>query len=160
MVERPDERTLAAELDSVRFLCGVAEGRWSLLEFNFPHLYVRVTARQGAVTYAQDFHLVCDGYPDPGPFVEAWSMAAGTSAPPPDQGSPGYRDALKPWPIGPGVPGGIYRAWQRHAATHNEWAAKRPDHAWNSRRDITFIMEKLYELVVEQVDWLAARQAA
>ncbi len=160
MVDRPDERTLTAELDGVRFLCGVTEGRWSVLEYRFPDLFVRVTAHQGAITYQEDFHLVCDGYPDPGPFVEAWSMPTGARASSPEPCSPGYRDALKYWPISGDQHGGIYRAWQRHAATHNEWAAKRPDHAWNRRRDITFIMEKLYELVAEQVDWLAAKQAA
>lgn len=160
MVDRPDERTLTAELDNVRFLCGVTEGRWKVLDYQFPHLYVRVTAHNGAVTFEQEFHLICDGYPDPGPFVEAWSIATGTAVFPTTPCSPGYADALKNWSPGPGTPGGIYRAWQRHAASHNEWAAKRPDHAWNRRRDITFIMEKLYELVVEQVDWLAAKQAA
>jgi hypothetical protein len=159
-VERPDERTLTAELDGVRFLCGAAEGRWSVLAFQFPDLYVRVVARRDTVCLEQDFHLRCDGYPDPGPFIEAWSFEKGCRPDPPADGSPGFRDALKHWEASSGVHGGIYRAWQRHAATHNAWAALRPDQAWNSRRDITFVLEKLYELVSEQVDWLAARRAA
>ena len=158
--DRPDERTLTAELDDVGFLCGVAEGRWEVLEYKFPHLYVRVSARCGVVQFAQDFHLVCDGHPDPGPFVEAWSYAQGLRPAPPTRGSPGFLDAMKDWSVSERVHGGIYRAWQRHAASHGDWAQKRPDWAWNSRRNITFIMERLYELVAEQVDWLAARQAA
>lgn len=161
-VERPDERTLTAELSSVRFLCGVEEGRWAVLRFEFPHLYVRVVARHAhaPVGLAQDFHLVGDGFPDPGPFVEAWSFEQGVRPPPPSEGSPGFTDALKHWEVSTGAHGGIYRAWQRHAAAHNAWASLRPEQAWHSRRDIAFIMERLYELVSEQVDWLAARQAA
>ena len=159
-VERPDERTLTAELDGARFQCGVAEGRWAVLDLKFPHLHVRVSGSRGAVRLEQDFHLVCDGYPDPGPFVEAWSFEKGIRPDSPAHGSPGYRDALKHWEPTSGTHGGIYRAWQRHAAMHGDWARLRPDWAWNSRRDITFIMERLYELVTEQVDWLNAQQAA
>ena len=43
----------------------------------------------------------------------------------------------------PGRPNYIYRAWQRDAAQHNNWAVKRPDEAWRRDRHITFIMEHL-----------------
>ena len=78
-VDAPDLRTLTAELNSARFLCGVEEGRWSVLAFSFPHLYVRVVATHpdAAIRFEQDFHLQCDGYPDPGPFVEAWDFGKG-----------------------------------------------------------------------------------
>src|SRR3546814_14482233 len=56
--------------------------------------------------------------------------------------------------------GGIYRPWQRGAAAHNDWANKRLDLAWHSRRDLTFIMEQLYALASEQASWLAYRAAA
>jgi hypothetical protein len=161
-VNSPAAMTLIAQLNTARFQCGVEEGRWSILALNFPHLYVRISAshpeREDAVH--AEFHLICDDYPNPGPYVERWSSEANGRAAPPSVGSPGYIDALKDWDHGSGIHGGIYRAWQRYAALHNDWTNKRPDQAWNSKRDIIFIMERLYDLVAEQADWLASRQAA
>src|SRR5581483_10491403 len=147
-------QTLDAQLDSVRFTEGIERGRWTILRYAFPHLYVRVTAKTPGTTFSQDFHLECEGFPDPGPFVERWAFADtpsfGSRPPKPETGSPGFVDALKDWEPTNGVHGGIYRAWQRHAATHGDWASKRPDEAWRRDRTLTFIMEQLYALVSEQ----------
>ncbi len=162
-IESPTKRTVDAQLQSVRFLAGVEQGRWSVLGFSWPHLYVRVTGRDadGDHPFSQDFHLECEGFPDPGPFVERWAFADtpsfGSRPPKPETGSPGFVDALKDWEPTNGVHGGIYRAWQRHAATHGDWASKRPDEAWRRDRTLTFIMEQLYALVSEQAAWLASR---
>jgi hypothetical protein len=103
-----------------------------------------------------DFRLECTGFSDPGPQVDRWSFlddpTHGSMPSAPTQGSPGFVDAMKHWD-----PGGIYRAWSREAAKHNDWAAKRPDEAWHPKREITFIMEQLYALVTEQAVWLATR---
>jgi hypothetical protein len=156
----PARRTLEAQLNSVRFLAGVEAGRWELLLFAWPDVYVRVTGRdpETARSLAHDFHLECAGFPDPGPLVERWSYAETTthgSQPPPPlaPGSPGFIDALKDWPPGRG----IYRAWSRDAATHNHWAKSRPHEAWHPKREIVFIVEHLYALVTEQAVWLAPR---
>lgn len=159
------ERTLLAHLDTVRFLAGVDEGRWEILELRWPCLYVRVRVIAGhnETSLSQDFRLECSGYPEPGPYVERWSYASterrGERPPAPTgPGAPGYIDALKEWGSG-GEEGGIYRAWNRGAARHNDWSRKRPDEAWHRGRQISFIMEQLYALVSEQVLWLAARAA-
>jgi hypothetical protein len=159
----PARRTLEAQLGAPRVLCGVEQGRWSILKLAWPHLYVRVTGRDldSGRTFAHDFHLECDGYPDPGPFVERWTFAEnppyGSKPPAPAVGSPGFVDAVKDWSC-PGHPnGGIYRAWQRVAATHNEWAQKRKADAWHRDRGIFFILEHLHALVSEQAVWLASR---
>lgn len=158
----PAQRAVEARLNSVRFLCGVEEGRWSALHLAWPHLIVRVNGRDpGSSTgFSHDFRFECAGYPDPGPFVERWTYAdappCGSRPAPPAAGSPGFIDAMKDWGDNNGH-GGIYRAWQRGAASHNDWAGKRPDEAWHCRRDITFIMEQLYALVAEQAVWLASR---
>lgn len=159
--DSPACRTLTAQLNAVSFVSGVEEGRWRVLEMDFPHLYVKVTVVHPDMpgNTEAEFHLICDGYPNPGPFVEAWSSQAKARPTPPSVGAPGYVDALKNWEEN-GRYGGIYRAWQRYAALHNGWAGLRPEHAWNTTRDITFIMERLYDLVSEQAGWLAARQAA
>lgn len=153
----PAQRTLEAQLNSVRFLCGVQDGRWEVLRLAWPYLYVRVTGRdpESGRSFAHDFRLECTGFPDPGPLVERWLYADsppyGNSPPPPQApGAPGFIEAMK-WTEG------IYRAWSRNAATHNDWAKKRPDEAWHPRREIVFIMENLYALVTEQAVWLATR---
>lgn len=158
------QETLESHIESVRFVEGIERGRWQLLRYAWPHLYVRVTATATGTNFAQDFHLECEGYPDPGPFVERWAFvddaSGGKRPPPPQSGSPGFVDALKDWhEANPSVHGGIYRAWQRIAARHNDWAAKRPDEAWHRNRNIVFIMEHLRALVSEQARWLASQAA-
>lgn len=156
----PALRTVEAQLNSVRFLASAADGRWTILKSAWPHYYVRVTGKDpdSGHTFSHDFHLECQGYPDPGPFVERWAFAdnaqGGSRPPPPRVGSPGFIDAMKDWDAAPGTHGGIYRAWQRHASAHNGWAAKHPGEAWHRKRDIVFIMEHLYALVSEQAVWL------
>lgn len=159
--ESPAQRTLRAQIEAPDFVRGVEEGRWQLLQFAFPHVYVRVRAvdpETGTAAQA-DFHASCDGFPSPGPFVELWDYDRGQRPRPPAGGSasPGYVDALKDWNESSNQHGGIYRAWQRYAATHNSWAQMRPDQAWHVQRRFTFIMERLYDLVAEQAGWLGAR---
>jgi hypothetical protein len=154
----PARRTLEAQLGAPRVLCGIDQGRWSILKLDWPQLYVRVTGRDldSGRAFAHDFHLECEDYPDPGPFVERWTFAEnppyGSKPPAPTVGSPGFIDAMKEW-----SDGGIYRAWQRTAAAHNGWAEKRKANAWQRGRDISFILEHLYALLSEQAVWLAAR---
>lgn len=159
-----DQAALLLHVRSARFRVGVEEGRWSVLQLAFPSLVVRVTGRNydGIITTTMDFQLLCDGFPVKAPFVQHWDFAAGQRPAPPiaPYAPPGVVDALKTWGETPSVYGGIYRAWQRHAATHNNWAAKRPDEAWHRQRHLVFIMEKLYGLCSEQAAWLATRTAA
>jgi len=159
----PAQATLSAQMDSVAFMSAVDEGRWQVLVLSWPHLYVRVRAKAGGgVAFEHDFRLECTGYPDPGPYVERWAYADdpthGARPAAPSAGAPGFVEAMKEW--GGGGEGGIYRAWNRGAAQHNDWTKKRPDEAWHRGRQITFIMEQLYALVSEQAHWLAARTPA
>jgi len=160
-----DELTLATHLKSIGFQTGVEEDRWAILLEAFPILVVRVTGMDfsGRVSASMEFQLLCDGFPVKAPFVQHWDYADGRRPPPPsiEQAPPGVVDALKTWSDGSrGEYGGIYRAWQRYAAVHNNWAALRPDEAWRRDRKLTFIMEKLYALVSEQAAWMAGRAAA
>lgn len=159
-----DALTLQRQMQGVAFQAGIEEGRWSVLLDAFPELVVQVVGRDfsGLVTAPMTFRLVCDGYPAQGPFVEAWDPVNKVRPLPLRLGPPGVLDALKYWDKDgcQGAYGGIYRAWQRYAAAHNGWAAKRPDEVWRRDRDITFIMEKLYGLASDQAAWLALRPAA
>lgn len=161
------QRSLEAQLNSVRFQAGVEQGRWKIQRYAFPELEVEVTAGDpfGGQVARFEFQLLCDNFPALGPFVQHWDHAARRRPEPPPAGksSPGVVDALKTWGrdgSNTGEYGGIYRAWQRYAALHNAWASKRPDEAWRRDRHITFIMEHLYALVAEHAAWLAWSCAA
>jgi hypothetical protein len=156
------QQSLEAQLRSVRFQAGVEQGRWNIVHYAFPVLEVDVTgldAPSGQMA-TLGFQLLCDNFPALGPFVQHWDHVDAKRPDPPSDSSPGVVDALKIWGDKPGTYGGIYRAWQRYAALHNDWAAKRPDHAWRRDRHITFIMERLYELVSEYATWLGRTRAA
>ena len=156
------QNTLEMQLSSVRFRAGVEQGRWKIVSLAFPVLQVDVTGLDApsGQRATLGFQLLCDNFPASGPFVQHWDHENGVRPDPICESSPGVVDALKPWEHKPGKYGGIYRAWQRYAAGHNSWAAKRPDQAWRRDRHITFIMEHLYELVSEHAAWLARTQAA
>lgn len=156
------QQTLEAQLRSVRFRAGAEQGRWKIVHYGFPALEVDVAGfdSPSGQTATMGFQLLCDNYPASGPFIQHWDHAGGTRPAPIADSSPGIIDAFKTW--GDGVPeyGGIYRPWQRYAALHNNWAALRPDLVWRRDRHITFIMERLYELVSEHAAWLGRARAA
>jgi hypothetical protein len=158
------QRSLEAQLNSVRFQAGVEEGRWKIMRYAFPALEVQVTSRDPYSEQAASFgfQLLCDNFPALGPFVQHWDHVACCRPSPITESSPGVVDALKTW-TRDGTPneyGGVYRAWQRYGALHGDWAAKRPDEAWRCDRHITFLMEHLYALVSEHASWLARSRAA
>ena len=156
------QQTLEAQLRSVRFRVGVEQGRWKIVRYAFPALEVDVTGFDPPTGQATTlgFQLLCDNFPALGPFVQHWDHAGGKRPAPITDSSPSVTDAFKDWHQVAPTYGGIYRPWQRIAAIHNDWAAKRPDLAWRRDRHITFIMERLYELVSEHAAWLGRARAA
>jgi hypothetical protein len=155
-----DQRTLEAHIRSVRFQAGLEEGRWKILRYSFPMLEVEVTGHTFGQKVCMEFQLMCDNFPAVGPFVQHWDHRLQQRPAPLTQTSPGVADALKTWSHTGSGYGGIYRAWQRYAAHHNNWVAKRPEEAWHHDRHLTFIMEHLYALVSEHAAWLARFNAA
>lgn len=155
------QRSLEAQLNSVRFQAEVEEGRWEIVRYSFPALEVDVTGRDtySAQSITFGFQLLCDNFPALGPFVQHWDHAKARRPEPLKESSPAVVDALKTWNH-ENKYGGIYRAWQRYGALHNNWAGLRPDHAWHRDRHICFIMEHLYELVSEHAAWLGRARAA
>ena len=117
------QRSLETQLNSVRFQAGVEQGRWKILRYEFPVLEVEVTAQApyGDQTTSLEFQLLCDNFPALGPFVQHWDHRAQQRPAPPTNSSPGVVDALKTWNRDGtnNQYGGIYRAWQRYAAQHN-----------------------------------------
>jgi hypothetical protein len=156
------QRTLEAHLHSVRFQSGVEQGRWRIMRYGFPELEMNVTGFDPTTGQSATlgFQLLCDNFPALGPFLQHWDHATGRRPAPLTNSSPSVVDALKEWTDHPGTYGGIYRPWQRLAALHNGWAAKRPDLVWHRSRHLTFITERLYELVSEHAAWLGQARAA
>jgi len=156
------QKTLEAQLRSVPFLAGVEQGRWRIERYAFPKLEISVTGFDPPTAHAatMGFQLLCDNFPASGPFIQHWDHATGKRPTPLSESSPSVVDALKEWTDQPGTYGGIYRPWQRLAALHNGWAIKRPDLVWRRDRHITFIVERLYELVSEHAAWLGRTRAA
>lgn len=156
------QQTLEKQLRSVSFLAGVEQGRWQIVRYEFPNFEVNVTgfdpARNSSSTMG--FQLKCDNFPAWGPFVQGWDHATGSRPAPITNSSPSVNDAFKEWSEQTNVYGGIYRVWQRGAAPHNSWSALRPDEAWHRGRHITYIMERLYELVSEHAAWLGRANVA
>jgi hypothetical protein len=152
--------TLNAHMTRPRMIAGIETGRWEVLEQEGTNLAVRVFGRDydSGLVVQMEFRLECDGLPELGPHVYLWDNAKKDRPTPPAQemSTPGVVDALKDW----GRPGGIYRAWQRYAANHGDWHLKRPEEAWHRDRDITFIMERLYEIVSEHAAWQASKTAS
>lgn len=153
------QQSLEAQLRSVRFRAGVEQDRWAIVRYVFPVMEVNVTGFDipsgGNATLG--FQLQCDNFPALGPIIQHWDHRRPD---PPLEGSPSITDAFKTWSHEAPHYGGIYRPWQRSAALHNGWAEKRPDLAWHRGRHITFIMERLYELVSEHAAWLGRARAA
>ena len=156
------QQTLDRQLQSVPFLAGVEQGRWQIVRYEFPNLEVNIAGFDPThnTRTTMGFQLKFDNFPAWGPFVQSWDHASGRRAAPISTSSPSVVDAFKEWSEQTSVYGGIYRVWQRGAAPHNNWAVLRPDEAWHRGRHITFIMERLYELVSEHASWLGRANAA
>jgi hypothetical protein len=140
------EQTVARDMKKASFLRGAARGRWKVVRFQFPELFIEVAAvdPQGNAT-SYSFRFLLDGYPNLAPDVRCWDIQANTVLPPPARPQAPHPqrtlEAFKEWGHG------VYRPWDRHGATHNNWAYTHPDLAWHSERDLTFILEDLYELL-------------
>jgi len=151
----PDQALLARDLQSPRVVAGLATGRWAILRHDFPELILSVSAAgsPAQLPISFTFRCLCDSYPGQAPYVEVWDDATKARPALLPLTSPGVADALKNWGAFPG--GGVYRPWQRAAATHNNWAALCPEDAWHRGRTIHYVLCKLHELVVEEAACVA-----
>jgi hypothetical protein len=133
------------DMKKASFLRGIACGRWKVLSFSFPELYIQVAAvdPQGNPK-AFCFRVLVDGYPSLAPDVRCWDFDANASLPASARPQAPHRshEAFKEW-----GGHGVYRPWDRNGALHNNWATNHPQLAWHSERDLTFILEDLHELL-------------
>lgn len=146
-VQSPDERALSAHLRSARFQAGVDAGSWRLISLSWPNAMIAVAAaeRAGAPT---EFVLRFDlsGYPQRGPTAALWDVATNTvlSAATRPKGERAGSIFRGDWN------GGIalYAPWDRIALeSHPDWAQRYPLHAWNPRRDLTFFLTNVFDVL-------------
>ncbi len=144
-IANPAQTAIDSDLSSRRFRSGVRRGFWRVVNYAFPNLTIAVAATEpdgAASEYGFRFDLT--GFPGTAPIVIIWDFA-GDKMLPADRRPRGCArvvEAFKVWnqPT-------VYRPWDRLAGAHNNWNQTYPQFAWHPKRDITFILEDLHELL-------------
>lgn len=153
----PDERALLEHLDSARFQAGVDAGQWRLFTcmehevcgripaIAWPFVLIAVSAAprlQAPVEFLLRFEL--SDYPHAAPSASPWDCTTNTLLEA-NRRPRGDRVGLifrTDWEGGRA----LYAPYDRIAATH--WPRDRyPQYAWHSRRDLTFFLDNVFELL-------------
>jgi hypothetical protein len=139
-----DEIAVRAHLASGRFLAGVAANRWRLIDLTWPFAIVAVTAppRPGSPD-EWIFRFELTGYTQQAPTIMPWDLSLAR------------RLADEKYPKGERVrevirPGldYLYASYDRQGLiSHPEWVRTYARSAWNPTRDLTFVLEKLSDLL-------------
>ncbi len=146
-VVAPDERALREHIASARFQANVDAGRWRVISIDWPVALIAVAAspREGAPNeFVLRFELA--GYPQVAPTAAAWStetdsLLPAASRPKGEHAGHVFRED---WEQGRA----LYAPWDRIALDgHGDWATKYPRQAWNARRDLTFYLTNVSEVL-------------
>jgi len=140
------ERTaVEADLRSAEFLAGVARGWWRLILYEHPILVFAVKATEPDFTITEYFfRYEVDQFPTVAPKARIWDHAnncplAIAKRP---QGNPRVEKAFQNW-----GDDSVYRAWERAALAHSNWATVHPHAAWKPSMTLTNTLEDLYALL-------------
>ncbi len=136
------------DLDSVAFRAGIRRGFWRLQSFEFPILFILVNAGEGNGTPIWfRFKFGLNRYPGQAPSCQLWEMDSDREIReenrPRKKNSDGTRemfDPFKPW-----QESHVYRPWEKEAGPHLDAQNKHPYLAWRPDRDLTFVLEDIYE---------------
>jgi hypothetical protein len=148
------EESLASE----SFQLGCRERRWRVERFEYPVLdfYISAIDEDGTPT-EYGFRADLTNFPSIAPAVRLWNLAE--DRPPLQQerpkGGPRVTQTFKHWGTGT-----VYRPWDRETGPHGDNATSKPQLAWRSDRDLTFIFEDLHGILVSNGRKNAARSAA
>ncbi len=136
------------DLQSLPFKAGIRRGLWRLQSFEFPLLFmlVRAEGSDGTETWYR-FKFDLDRYPGRAPSCRLWEPDSDREIieknrprkKNPD-GSLEMFDPFKPW-----QESHVYRPWEQEAGPHLDAQNKHPHLAWRPDRDLTFVLEDLYE---------------
>jgi hypothetical protein len=154
----PAERAVLADLSSARFRVGVTRGHWRQVSYAFPFLIVAVAAVETDGSYSEYFfRFELTGFPGTAPEVKIWDCTKNTALATDKRpkGSGRVTEAFKAWGNDT-----VYRPWDRQGGGHNNWATSHPSLAWNSHRDLTFILEDLHGLLTSNAAACSSRPIA
>lgn len=139
-----DEIAVRAHLVSGRFRAGVAAKRWRLIDVTWPGAIIAITAATRPSSPGEwIFRIDLTGYPQLAPTSMLWDATLGQRMN--DQSYPKGERVQEA--VRPGLDY-LYAAYDRQGLTgHPEWAAQYPRSSWNPTRDLTFVLEKLSDLL-------------
>ncbi|MBV1692075.1 hypothetical protein KRR38_31500 [Novosphingobium sp. G106] len=145
-MEDPASALIRADLVSDVFQAGCREGRWRVVEFDYPRLDFKVSAikTDGEAT-EYGFRADLTNYPGVAPEVRLWNLEDNRKPTAQERPTGGTRvtETFKDWQDAT-----IYRPWDRHTGPHSNNAANKPQLAWNKQRELAFIFEDLHGILV------------
>ena len=144
----PDERVLREHVAGARFQEGVGRGRWRVVgDIVWPVVLVAISA--GTRDYAPSEYILrfdLTGYPETAPTATPWNPTTGDV----------LEQELRPkgervghvfridWKGGRA----LYAPFDRVALhSHSKWRTQHPRRAWDSSRDLTWLLQILHEML-------------
>jgi len=141
---RPDEAALSNDLQSLAFRIGERRGKWKLKGVQFPFALFFIAARplsggpSGFLLRSE-----CSGYPAIAPTSQLWhgGLNAALELRFRPHTAQGVMEAFKDWNHC------LYHPIDRAARDHGKWAREFPELLWMPERNITFLLETVYDLL-------------
>lgn len=145
----PDERTFRVHLDGGRFRAGVAAGHWRLVEINWPHSLIEVSAAERPNSPSEFvLRLELSGYSTVAPTGSVWDTQAQCWLAPAQRPKGERAGALFRTDQWTGGATAMYAPWDRIGlSSHPHWAQQHPLEAWNPTRDISFVLTNVHEVL-------------
>lgn len=141
----PDQRAFEADVAKATFRLGQADGRWRLLQVNWPFTFIFVTARDGRQYLLR---MNCSGYPQTAPTGGPWDLTRNQVL------------AFDLWPRGQGGRvSAVFRTdWKNGTALylpcdresfvgHENWRSELPSKIWRPADGIVQYLELVHELL-------------
>ena len=141
----PDQRAFKSDVAKAAYRLGEAEGRWRLIETDWPHAFLAVTAKDG---HEYILRLDCAGYPQVPPTGGPWDRTRNEVL------------AFDRWPRGRGGRvSAVFRPDWRHGtalylpcdrtsvAGHDNWRHEMPSKVWRAADGIVQYLELVHELL-------------
>lgn len=140
------KQLLEQHLHSARFLAGAVRGRWKVVQFEWPLLFVEISARDGRGVVLK---IDCAGYPQQPPTAMPWNIETGTML------------AHGLWPRGGRVSNVFRPDWKNGTALylpcdrqsiegHSNWYSEYPSLIWKPDRGIVQYVEVVHDLLQSQ----------
>jgi hypothetical protein len=143
----PDERVFRAHVAGARFQSRVDRGDWHLIEIEWPHALIAVSAAErqnGPEEFVFRFEL--SGYPTTTPTATPWDSETNAVLPPAKRPK-GYRVGMAfrtDWNEGLA----LYVPYDRVAIdSHPNWRTQHPRYLWDATKDITFYLRNVHDLL-------------